>query len=221
MVNPNSVKRAAALLAVAFACLACDVASAGAEPAPGRWVLQKGRGVQFPLPHKPELQLQDQQLSGTTGCNAFTAKISEGPEQRIAIALLSLTRKLCGPKESRVENAIVSAFAETQFLQQDDQTLTFLSANREPLLIWKRADTVPAMRSMHPAVHSTHPASRPHVHRHTHRHVHRHQSCCRRFEPITLCAILTDGKIWRERPMAHHRRSHAKPHRRRFRRHLR
>jgi heat shock protein HslJ len=218
MVNSTFVMRATALLAVAFAYLSCDVMQAKAQTTPGSWVLQKGRGVQFPLARRPELQMQEQQLSGSTGCNAFTAKVSERAEKRIAIELLSLTRKLCGPKESGVENAIVSAFAETALLEQDGQTLAFLSASREPLLIWQRADSAPTTRSMqlkphtrsHKHVHKHSPKrTLMHTHRRAHKHAHKHayrgQSCC--LPRLPICSILTGDGAWQGFRLAHHRLS--------------
>jgi heat shock protein HslJ len=226
MVNSTFVMRATALLAVAFAYLSCDVMQAKAQTTPGSWVLQKGRGVQFPLARRPELQMQEQQLSGSTGCNAFTAKVSERAEKRIAIELLSLTRKLCGPKESGVENAIVSAFAETALLEQDGQTLAFLSASREPLLIWQRADSAPTTRTLQRKPHTRsdkhvhkHSPKRTlkHVHKRAHKHAHRDQTCC--LPRFAICSILTGDGAWQGFRLVHHRLSAQELRRKRLARH--
>jgi hypothetical protein len=54
---------------------------------------------------------------------------------------VSLTRKLCGPSENDTESAIVRAFNRTQYLKEKPGELTFLSGKREPLLVWRSAET--------------------------------------------------------------------------------
>jgi heat shock protein HslJ len=80
-------------------------------------------------------KLQGQQLSGTTGCNSFTATISETGE-RVKIVNLSLTRKLCAPRQNETERAFVRALGQTEYLEKGTERLTFLSDKGEPLLVW-------------------------------------------------------------------------------------
>jgi heat shock protein HslJ len=109
------------------------------SPAEKTWSLEQGRGISADQVHGPSLKLQEQQLSGTTGCNTFTATISEAG-QRVKIENLSLTRKLCAPRRNEAERAFVRALGETAFLQKEPNRLTFLSGAREPLLVWKKVD---------------------------------------------------------------------------------
>src|SRR5262249_50989795 len=103
------------------------------------WSLEQGRGIAAEQITGPSLTLEGQQLSGSTGCNAFTATISEVGE-RVKIDNLSLTRKLCAPRRDATERAFVSALGQTEYLDRKPERLTFLSGKREPLLVWKIAE---------------------------------------------------------------------------------
>jgi heat shock protein HslJ len=95
--------------------------------------------------------MQGPRLSGSTGCNSFTAALKEGADNNISIEDVTLTRKLCGVLEAGVENAFLSALADTQYLKREGARLTFLSGKQEALLVWTRggksARRGPARRS--------------------------------------------------------------------------
>src|SRR2546423_9716180 len=123
--------------------------SAASEPAKRGWVLDSGREIPSPQPSKPTLRIRGKQLSGSTGCNSFTATLSKRPDKRVAIEQVSQTRKMCGPKDGEVEAAFVRALSATEFLKKERRRLTFLSGNQEVLLVWTRADKSARPRSTH------------------------------------------------------------------------
>jgi len=68
---------------------------------------------------------------------AALAAASVRPATVRAIDRPALTRKFCGGKQQGVENAFVEALGQTEFLEQTADRLTFLSAARQPLLVWQ------------------------------------------------------------------------------------
>ena len=127
---------------ILLSALAVAVSSANAQSAGSAWVLEKAQGVTTIEGSPASLILDDKQLSGSTGCNTFTATIADRPGKRVAISDVALTRKLCAPEANNNERAIVMAFSKTEFVEQGPGTLTFLAGNREPLLVWKTKDKV-------------------------------------------------------------------------------
>jgi heat shock protein HslJ len=128
-----------AALAAAIAAL-CIAPSGAQSPADKTWSLEQGRGISAAeSPNRPSLKLEGQRLSGSTGCNSFTATISETGE-RVKIENLSLTRKLCAALQNENERAFVNALGQTQYLTKEPEKITFLSDKREPLLVWKSAE---------------------------------------------------------------------------------
>jgi len=132
--------RASAAFAAAALLLLCGASDGMARDAgvAKPWVLQKGREIAAPRQRKPMLNMEGQQLSGSTGCNTFTAALREGAGNKVAIEDVTLSRKLCGPAESKVEDAFVRALADTQHLRKERTRLTFLSGKQEVLLVWAR-----------------------------------------------------------------------------------
>jgi len=145
-----AVSRNALFVPIVIVLLACPRASAdepkakAAAPAPATtsWVLERGRDIPARLQRRPQLNLEGPKLSGSTGCNAFTAalvdkaKKDEKADKRIAIEQVALTRKLCAPAQDRVELAFVRALEETRYLEHKGARLTFLSDKRQTLLVW-------------------------------------------------------------------------------------
>jgi heat shock protein HslJ len=128
-----------AALAAAMVAL-CAVPSGAQSPADKTWSLEQGRGISAAEPpNQLSLKLEGQRLSGSTGCNSFTATIAETGE-RVKIENLSLTRKLCAALQNANERAFVSALGQTQYLTKEPEKITFLSDKREPLLVWKSAE---------------------------------------------------------------------------------
>lgn len=123
-----------------LAALTAAASSASAQTPGNSWVLEKGQGVAAVKGSPASLTLDDKQMSGSTGCNTFRATIADRPDKRVAISDVTLTRKLCAPQANNNERAIVQAFTKTEFVEQGPGTLTFLSAKRKPLLVWKTAE---------------------------------------------------------------------------------
>jgi heat shock protein HslJ len=125
-----------------------DASAQPTAPAPTAtsWVLERGRGIPSRLKRTPQLRMEGQKLSGSTGCNAFTAALVDKGEKRVAIEQVALTRKLCAPRLDKVETLFVRALEETQYLEQKGRRLMFLSAKRQPLLVWTRSKSA-AQRS--------------------------------------------------------------------------
>jgi heat shock protein HslJ len=135
-----------ALIVTSIAALAVAIAVLHAVPlgaqsqAEKTWSLEQGRGISAAEPaSRPSLRVEGQHLSGSTGCNSFTATISETGE-RVKIENLSLTRKLCATLQNENERAFVNALGQTQYLTKEPERITFLSDKREPLLVWTSAE---------------------------------------------------------------------------------
>jgi heat shock protein HslJ len=111
---------------------------------PTSWALQKGRDIPSAPARKPTLQKQGDKLSGSTGCNNFTATVTKRDDTRVAIEQVVLTRMLCEPAQNKIEAAFVAALRQTEFMTEQGTTLTFLSAEKAPLLVWKRQRTTSA-----------------------------------------------------------------------------
>jgi heat shock protein HslJ len=132
-----------ALVVTSIAALAVAVLHAvplsAQSQADKTWSLEQGRGISAAEPaSRPSLRVDGQRLSGSTGCNSFTATISETGE-RVKIENLSLTRKLCATLQNENERAFVNALGQTQYLTKEPERITFLSDKREPLLVWTSA----------------------------------------------------------------------------------
>jgi len=136
MVNFKYVARTATVFPILLVFLSVDADSAACQAVVSTWVLQKGRDIPSRPSRKPQLRMEGQKLSGSTGCNSFTATLSEKIDKHIAIEQLSLTRILCAPEQNRIEAAFVRALKQTEYLEQKNKMLTFLSVTREPLLVW-------------------------------------------------------------------------------------
>ena len=126
------------LLALPAGLCVVDTGPASAQPAATTWVLQKGQDIPSRLARTTRLRMEGQKLSGSTGCNAFTATVSDKGDQRIAVERVVLTRMRCAPAQNRIERAFVRALGQTLYLEQEGGRLTFLSAERQPLLVWTR-----------------------------------------------------------------------------------
>jgi heat shock protein HslJ len=140
-IRHDKVHRIAQFAAFALSVLAftsSGAASAPREAGVSMWVLQKGRDIPSPQPRKPTLRMQENKLSGSTGCNNFTATVSQRADKRVAIEEVALTRMLCEPLQNTIETAFVGALRQTEFITRQGSTLTFLSGERSPLLVWKR-----------------------------------------------------------------------------------
>ena len=118
------------------------------------WSLRKGHQFPAPARRKPRLRVDGQNLSGSTGCNSFTATLDQLPKGRVAIKAVTLTRMLCEPKQHLVETSLVRALNETEFLARQGKTLSFLSSNRTPLLIWQQIGKRKSARLMRRTAHA-------------------------------------------------------------------
>ena len=144
--------RSALFAFIAVILLGClDSAAAqprGPEPTATTWVLQRGRDIPKRPPRTPKLHMDGKKLSGSTGCNSFTAALVEKADKRIAIEGVALTRMLCADNLDKIETAFVRALEDTQYLEEKGRKLTFLSGKREPLLVWTRSQKSAAPRAM-------------------------------------------------------------------------
>ena len=136
----------ATVLLTSLAFLCSNATSAAAARGASAWVLQKGQDMPRP-PRRPTLRIQGSKLSGSTGCNNFTATLNQRPDKRVAITQVSLTRMLCEGVQNSVETAFVRALGLAQFLNRQGKMLTFLSAERAPLLVWEMRGKSSSARS--------------------------------------------------------------------------
>jgi heat shock protein HslJ len=140
-IGRDQVQRVAQLAGLAVIALAFASSAAISAPREGgvsTWVLQKGRDIPSPQLRKPMLRMQGDKLSGSTGCNSFTATVTRRDDKRVAIEQVALTRMLCEPKQNAIETAFVAALRQTEFMIRQRRTLTFLSGERAQLLVWTR-----------------------------------------------------------------------------------
>jgi len=148
MFDLKALRQPLALPLLLLALLSTSVPSAAQEPAATSWTLQSGSKIAPGQLQMPELQMKGQVLSGSTGCNTFTATLSTQPDGRVGIAHLTMSRKLCPPKQKEVEIAFVEALGQTRFLEKKGPTLEFLSEKRESLLVWRSRGNSEVTRSM-------------------------------------------------------------------------
>lgn len=132
------IAQLSASAAIVLAFLSSGAASAPRDAGATNWILQKGRDIPSPQPRKPMLRMQGDKLSGSTGCNRFTATVARRADQRVAIEEVALTRMLCEARQNAVETAFVGALRQTEVIGRQGNTLTFSSGDRSPLLVWKR-----------------------------------------------------------------------------------
>ena len=149
--------RGAAALLVLL-CVARPAHSASGDGETTNWVLQRGQQIPSRTQRMPQLRMEQQKLSGSTGCNSFTATLSDKGDKRMAIEQVALTRMLCAPAQNKIETAFVRALRETEYVQQKGKKLTFLSGKKQPLLVWARNHNSGKARSRKTA--ATRPASR-------------------------------------------------------------
>ena len=134
----HSLPVLALALVIMGAAVLCAASREGEAQSPSEtaWLLEQGRGIAPEQLSGTTLTRQGLRLSGSTGCNSFTATITATGE-RVKIENVSLTRKLCAPRRSETERAFVAALGQTEYLEEQKDRLSFLSGAREPLLVWK------------------------------------------------------------------------------------
>ena len=123
-----------AIVLLAFASMKAE--SADGESA--TWILQQGVDISLHNARKPELRMEAQKLTGSTGCNSFSATVSERSNKRVAIEEIIRTRMLCEPNQNKIENAFVRALQKTEVIREKGKALAFLSGDGATLLVWKR-----------------------------------------------------------------------------------
>ena len=168
------MQRIAQLVAAVLMVLAFTPNGAASAPRnsdASTWVLQKGHDMPSPQPRKPTLRMQGDKLSGSTGCNNFTATVAGRADQRVAIEHVALTRMLCEPRQNTIETVLVGALRDTEFITRRGSTLTFLSGEKAPLLVWKRQRSISA--GQHVRRRTAHVRSMKRRHVHQRRVVHR------------------------------------------------
>lgn len=144
--------------------LLANLAVFGALPEPAlgeattEWVLSKGFGADVPR-LQPSLHMRGTALSGSTGCNLFTASIQKRANNAVAIERVSLTRKMCDEQRNKFETALVKALEQTQSIQRTKSTLIFSSDKNLPLLVWQKVVPRSAKRAKRTSRHK-HPLKR-------------------------------------------------------------
>ena len=132
----SSVRQSARLATLISILLAVLSTPANTQQAATTWVLQKGQNIPSRPAHTPQLRVEGEKLTGSTGCNSFTAKVNQRVDKGVRIERVALTRMLCAPEQNKIEVALVRALEETQFIETKGEKLSFLSAERQPLLVW-------------------------------------------------------------------------------------
>jgi len=137
----------AAVALVLLTCAAVEAKSADSKSAAATWVLQQGADISLDKSRRPEMRMDAKELTGSTGCNNFSATISERPNKRVAIGRIVRTRMLCAPDQNKIENAFVRALEKTEVIREQGERLTFLSGDGSALLVWNRPGKSSAKKS--------------------------------------------------------------------------
>ena len=124
----------ALLLPIVFGLFASPVVAQTQET---NWRLLRGRDIAPARTGMPQLTVKAEAVFGSTGCNSFSSTLTRQSDGKVRIDRPALTRKFCGGKQQSIENALVDALGHTEFLEQSNGRLTFLSGAREPLLVWQ------------------------------------------------------------------------------------
>lgn len=103
------------------------------------WILQDAKDLPHQTRTRASLTTVGNLVSGTTGCNSFSAKLQTESDGRTLLRDFNATRILCGPEDERVETAIFRALRETTYTDSNGESLRFLDSSRQPLLIWRPA----------------------------------------------------------------------------------
>jgi heat shock protein HslJ len=135
-----SVRQLAPLVTLLSVLPAVVSAPAHSQQPATTWVLQKAPSIPSSPSRTPQLRMEGEKMSGSTGCNAFTAKVSQRADKRVTIEQVALTRMLCAPEQNKIETALVRALEQTQFIETQGTRMSFLSAQRQPLLVWARSE---------------------------------------------------------------------------------
>jgi Heat shock protein len=121
-----------------LACLVTDAKCAPRKAMGGTWVLQEGLEIPAARLRNPTLQVRGSNLSGSTGCNNFTAVVKGLGSKRVEIQQVALTRMLCEPAQNNIERAFVKNLKQTAFVEYQGRLLSFVSSEHAPLLVWKK-----------------------------------------------------------------------------------
>ena len=157
--------RAATVAVVLLSCASMEAKSADGKSATATWILQQGADISLDKSRKPEMRMEGRELTGSTGCNNFSATVSQRPNNRVTIGQIVRTRMLCQPDQNRIENAFVRALEKTEVIRERGTRLTFLSGDGSTLLVWNRSGKSSAKKSS-----STKKASSTKRRRHKHLH---------------------------------------------------
>jgi heat shock protein HslJ len=139
--------RTASVAVALLSCAAMEAESADGKSATATWILQQGVDISLDNSRKPEMRMDAKELTGSTGCNKFSATVSERPNNRVAIGQIVRTRMLCEPSQNKIENAFVRALEKTEAIREQGKRLTFLSADGSTLLVWNRSGKSSAKKS--------------------------------------------------------------------------
>jgi hypothetical protein len=112
MFDLKALRQPLALPLLLLALLSTSVPSAAQEPAATSWTLQSGSKIAPGQLQMPELQMKGQVLSGSTGCNTFTATLSTQPDGRVGIAHLTMSQAMPAKAEGGRDRVRRSARAD-------------------------------------------------------------------------------------------------------------
>jgi heat shock protein HslJ len=141
----QSAYAVAAALAL-LTCTSMEVKSAEGKSAASTWILQQGADISLSKARPPKMRMDGKELTGSTGCNNFSATANDRPNNRVAIEQIVRTRMLCESNQNRIETALVHALEKTEMIREQGQTLTFLSGDGSTLLLWKRSTDSPSVK---------------------------------------------------------------------------
>lgn len=76
---------------------------------------------------------EDGSVSGDAGCNRILGKFVQNGV-KIDLSRLGVTKRMCGPKLMKVEDAFLSKLAQARYCSQEGETVTFYGEDKKPVI---------------------------------------------------------------------------------------
>ena len=103
------------------------------------WVLESAPGIDLPPGGSPSATFADGRVSGSTGCNRFTAAYALEGDQ-LELGMIASTRMACAPPLLSVEQAYVAALGRVARWRIEGEVLTLSDEQGSELLRFAPGD---------------------------------------------------------------------------------
>ncbi len=103
------------------------------------WVLESAPGIDLPAGGSASATFADGRVSGSTGCNRFTAAYTLEGDQ-LELGMIASTRMACAPPLLALEQAYVAALGRVARWRIEGEDLTLSDAQGNELLRFAPGD---------------------------------------------------------------------------------